>query len=346
MLCLGIETSCDDTGLALARDGKIIDSVLASQASLHELFGGVVPELASREHQRLLGPLFDLLLKRNGIIKQDIDVIAVARGPGLLGSLLVGAGFAKALAFGLDRPLIGVNHLHAHLLSCGIENPLEFPALGLVISGGHTELYHMRSPWNMERKGRTLDDACGEAFDKVGATLGLGYPAGGKIEKHALQGNAAACHLSAPYLDNSNLDFSFSGLKTMAITRARTAHIPDDNDPDKLADFCAGFSQTIVQALVEKTARAMQRFPHARILYLAGGVAANFHIRKALGEMMEKLGGKLYAPSTPLCMDNGAMIAFAGHLLAKAGFYHALDLEAIPRGREIPDDMLRMKCDE
>ena len=192
MLCLGIESSCDETALAVVRDGVLLDAVLASQADIHALFGGVVPELASREHYRYLGTLFDQLMQRLDLRPSDLDVVAVSRGPGLLGSLLVGVAFAKALALGCGARFLGVNHLHAHLLAAGLENELRFPALGLLVSGGHTHIYRMESPSRCIVLGKTLDDAAGEAFDKVGKILGLAYPGGKLMDALARQGRADA----------------------------------------------------------------------------------------------------------------------------------------------------------
>lgn len=341
MLCLGIETSCDDTGLALVRDGKLLDSILASQADAHAIFGGVVPELASREHERCLGPLFDSLLRRNNLSSSDLDVIAVARGPGLLGSLLTGVAFAKGLALTLAKPLIGVNHLHAHLLAAGLDQELAFPALGLVISGGHTELYRLNAPDNFDRLGRTLDDAAGEIFDKVGKVLGFAYPAGRALDETAQKGESGRANLPVPYIHNENLDFSFSGLKTAAINLAMEMGLEKGEGGDRLPDFCAGLCEAVTGALLAKTRRAFDAHSGARALYVAGGVAANSFVRREFGDLMRKRGGRLLIPAPRFCMDNGAMIAYAGYLLAQKGLRHGLDLEAIPRGRQIPDDALR-----
>ena len=225
MLCLGIESSCDETALALVENGRLLASVLASQADVHALFGGVVPELASREHYRYIGPLFDELMRRCRCRSADIDLVSVARGPGLLGSLLVGVAFAKGLALGLGVPFLGLNHLHAHLLAVGLERELSFPCLGLLVSGGHTHIYRLEAPWRCLPLGRTLDDAAGEAFDKVGKLLGLAYPGGGLMDALATAGKADAGLFPRPYLDNDNLDFSFSGLKTAAASYLSLIHI-------------------------------------------------------------------------------------------------------------------------
>lgn len=341
MICLGIESSCDETALALTRHGRLLDAVLASQIDLHAIFGGVVPELASREHQRFIGPLFDELLLRNNLRPDAIDIIAVARGPGLLGSLLVGMAFAKGLALSLGKPIIGINHLHAHLLAVGLEQELFFPSIGLAVSGGHTELYRMDSPWRFTRLGRTLDDAAGETFDKVGHALGLRYPAGRMLDELARKAKKADQPLPRPYLDNDNMDFSFSGLKTAAIARAREIGLMDKiPDSEKLAAFSLALNEAIAAVLRVKTERALRFNSDVNTLYVAGGVAANSMVRAQLADLMAKRHGCFGAPSPGLCGDNAAMIAYAGWLLGSRGLRHGLGLEAIPRGRPVPADFL------
>ena len=356
MLCLGIESSCDDTSLALVRDGILLGQASSSQVALHALFGGVVPEMASREHARLIGPLCDKLFQDVGIGFRDVDVVAVARGPGLLGSLLVGVAFAKAFAFGAGARLIGVNHLHAHLLAVGLERELCFPSLGLLVSGGHTHLYRMESPICMRTLGKTLDDAAGEAFDKAGKMLGLPYPAGRHIDELANEGSASPHLFPRPYLDNDTVDFSFSGLKTAMSTflashsdlRANwdvssgEAVLPQGEARTALADVCASYRLAVVETLTAKTAKALAADGMADIegVVLAGGVAANSLLREKIHSLAQSRGKRFFVPSTAFCTDNGAMIAYAGWLLADQGYSHALDLEAIPRGRAVPDDML------
>lgn len=348
MLCLGIESSCDETALALVEDGRLLGSVLASQSDVHALFGGVVPELASREHYRYLGPLFDELMQRCGTEPADIDLVAVARGPGLLGSLLVGVAFAKNLALGLGAAFLGVNHLHAHLLAVGLEHDLVFPALGLLVSGGHTQLYRLESPWRCLQLGRTLDDAAGEAFDKVGKLLGLAYPGGHLMDALARGGVASPALFPRPYLDNDTLDFSFSGLKTAAAAYiARNfgdAPWPRplrriEDAPASLKNCCASFNAAVVETLCAKVERALQRHPDVCRLVAAGGVACNSLLRERLTSLMLERGGAACMPSPALCTDNAAMIAYAGWLLGSAGFRHDLRMETIPRGKSIPDDM-------
>ncbi|MDR1856157.1 MAG: tRNA (adenosine(37)-N6)-threonylcarbamoyltransferase complex transferase subunit TsaD [Desulfovibrio sp.] len=343
MRCLGIETSCDETALAVVEDGRLLGDVMASQADLHDIFGGVVPELASREHLRLLGPLLDQLLARLGLVPADIDIVAVARGPGLLGSLLVGVAFAKAISIGTGIPMLGVDHLHGHLLATGLEHRLDFPALGLLASGGHTHIYRMETPWTMQVLGRTLDDAAGEAFDKVAKLLGLPYPGGAHLDALARNGVPDPTCFPRPYLDNDTLDFSFSGLKT-AVASHIQEHGADwprpatlDNAPEALRNCCASFNLAVVDTLCAKVARALARHPDISTVILAGGVAANSLLRQRMAELSPKV--RLLVPSPPLCTDNGAMIAYAGWLLGREGFFHDPDMEAIPRGRRIPEDM-------
>ena len=346
MLCLGIETSCDETALALVGESGVVASVMASQADLHALFGGVVPELASREHGRLIGPLYDLLLQKSNISPRTIDIVAFARGPGLLGSLLVGAAFAKSLALGLKKPVIGINHLHAHLLAAGLEKELVFPALGLLVSGGHTHIYRILSPREFIPLGRTLDDAAGEAFDKIGKLLGLPYPAGRQIDDMARQGTPIPGLFRCPYMDNDNLDFSFSGLKTAAATHiagntaikaGKEQGTPTERD---MADFCASLQETIALTLRQKFSRALDRHPDILSIIVAGGVAANSSVRAAMNGLGKERGLPVAIPSPVLCTDNGSMVAYAGWLLAREGCRHGLRVSCIPRGTPIPEDMI------
>lgn len=349
MLCLGIESSCDETALALVRDGHLVDSVLATQVDMHALFGGVVPELASREHYRFIGPLFDTLMARNALQPTSIDLVAVARGPGLLGSLLVGVAFAKALALAIGSKIVGINHLQGHLLAAGLEQPLTFPSMGLLVSGGHTHLYLMQDAVQLTLLGRTLDDAAGEAFDKVGKVLNLAYPAGKLLDALARRGKADSKLFPRPYTDNDNLDFSFSGLKTSVMQYiakhpellgavASQEDVP--HAPQELCDACASFNLAVVDTLCIKTIRALDRHKDIKNLIVAGGVAANSLLRSRMSSLMQERGGSLILPSFPLCTDNAAMIAYAGYVLASQGYEHELSFEAVPRGRILPDDLL------
>ena len=347
MLCLGIESSCDETALALVRDGTLVDAVLASQADTHAIFGGVVPELASREHCRFIGPLYDLLMGRNRLTAADLDVVAVARGPGLLGSLLVGVAFAKALALASKALFVGVNHLHAHLSAVGLQESIPWPCLGLLVSGGHTELYLMESPVRFTRLGRSLDDAAGEAFDKIAKLLGLPYPGGARLDALAQRGSADPMLFPRPYLDNDNLDFSFSGLKTAVAKHiAREPRLSENTASGSasqvLCNLCASVNLAVAETLCVKAARAFERFPDLRSLVLAGGVAANSLLRTRAMRLMAERSGRLLLPPPHLCTDNGAMIAYAGELLIRRKLGHDLDMEAIPTGAGMPDDLRRL----
>jgi len=355
MICLGIETSCDDTSLALVRDGKLLDQTTSSQADLHALFGGVVPEMASREHGRFIGLLCDALLNRTGIAPVNIDVVAVARGPGLLGSLLVGVAFGKAFALGTTARFLGIHHLHAHIFAAGLEQKLALPALALLVSGGHTHLYKVEGPDTLQLIGKTLDDAAGEAFDKAGKMLGLPYPAGRHIDELANEGTACAKLFPRPYLDNETLDFSFSGLKTaMAVyiasrqdliskwdARDGQPVLPHGPERTALANVCASYRLAVVETLAFKVRKALLRKESRTLktLILAGGVAANSLLRDTMREISKETGLAFAAPSVQLCTDNGAMIAYLGWLLASIGYSHTLDIEAVARGTRVPNDM-------
>ena len=362
MLVLGIESSCDETAFGLVKNGKLVAQSVASQADVHALFGGVVPELASREHYRILGPLYDDFMQKNNFKTADLDAVAVARGPGLLGSLLVGVSFAKALAFGAGIPLIGVDHLRAHLLAPGLETNLPFPALGLLVSGGHTHLYYIEEANKFTLLGKTLDDAAGEAFDKVAKMLGLPYPGGRFLDKLGQEGVINPKLFSYPYLDNTNLDFSFSGLKTAAAQYLKThpelmaqvkklpptfselEKLKDYSDFAHLTEFCASFNHCIAHTLCVKTKRALKQLSEngkpVNGLIVAGGVACNTMLRQDATKLAQDENLPLVLPSFSLCTDNGAMIAYSGYLMHLAGQSHNLTLEAIPRGKIIPDDFI------
>ncbi len=352
MLVLGIESSCDETALALVDDKKVRASVLSSQADIHALFGGVVPELASREHCRLIAPLLDNLLAQAGLGDQPwehIDRIAVTRGPGLIGSLLVGVAFAKAISLAQDIPLIGIDHLQAHLLAAEMENDLDFPALGVLISGGHTHLYRMDGPVDMTVLGRTLDDAAGEACDKFAKMAGLPYPGGALLDTLGRRGTADTHLFPRPYTNNDNLDFSFSGLKTAGalwLAQHPECRFPAGDIPARerlhlagqaLCDAAASYLLAIAETLGIKAERAMTAF-RPRCIVVAGGVAANSVVRRVFHELAERRNLPLYIPSLPLCGDNAVMIARAGWRMAQAGRCHDLSLSAIPRGQSIPED--------
>lgn len=360
MPILGIETSCDETGLAVVERGRALAERLASQADLHSLFGGVVPELASREHQRIIAPLFDALMSDAGLSVRDLSGVAVARGPGLMGSLLVGLGFAKGLCCATGLPLVGVNHLHAHLLAADMEQRIEWPALGLLVSGGHTHLYRMRSPISFDLIGRTLDDAAGEAFDKAAKICNLPYPGGSHVDALSRGHTPDPKLFPRPYTDNDNLDFSFSGLKTaFGLLVAKRPHLrlprlASDSDDiearlpggvrEELGVVLASLSLAVAETLTMKTARALDAVPEARCLVLAGGVAANTMLRESMSALAASRGLALVAPSPLLCTDNAAMIGYAGEIFLTSGLRHDLSLDAVPRGRIVPDDYVVGEC--
>ncbi len=352
MLCLGIETSCDETAVALVRGGKLLGQKLATQIDVHAVFGGVVPEIASREHLRVLPVLYRELLAETGVQPQDIDVVSVARGPGLLGALLVGVSFAKALSVACNARLVGVNHLWGHLLAPGLEQELTFPALGLLVSGGHTHTYRIDSPTQFELLGRTLDDAAGEAFDKVAKLLNFPYPGGKFIDQLGKGVEPDTKLFPRAFIDTPSLDFSFSGLKT-AVANHIQAHpelILDEMGDissfmkmpverrEAISKVCASFNWSVADTLRIKVERALKQAGRMESLVVAGGVAANSMVRQTMQDLADTRKLSLILPGLHLCTDNASMIAYAGELFAGQGYCHTLDLEAIPRGRVVPLD--------
>ncbi len=322
-IILGIESSCDDTAAALvrARPGAPVGEILASevmgQDALHAEYGGVVPEIAARAHAERLDRVTEAALARSGVALGDVDAVAVTAGPGLIGGVLAGVMFAKGLAAGLDRPLWGVNHLAGHALTPRLIEPLAFPYLMLLVSGGHCQFLAVEGPDSFRRLGGTVDDAPGEAFDKVAKLLGLGQPGGPLVEAEARGGDAHRFALPRPLLDREGCDLSFSGLKT-AVRRARDRLVAAQGGlwRQDRADLCAGFQTAVADVLAEKTARAARAFrtrhPEARpVIAVAGGVAANAAIRAGLAAAAEAEGFTFTAPPLGLCTDNGAMIAWA-----------------------------------
>ena len=312
---LGIESSCDDTSAAVLADGVLLSNVIASQ-KVHESYGGVVPELASRAHQQNIVPVVSEALRQAGIKKEDLDAIAYTRGPGLIGSLLVGSSFAKGMAIGLNIPLIEVNHLQGHVLSHfikeheGDEIP-EFPFLSLLISGGNSQLILVKSPSEMEIVGKTIDDAAGEAFDKCGKVMGLPYPAGPHIDRLAKEGDADAFKFSRPKVPG--LDYSFSGLKTSFLYTIRDEK---KNDPDfienRKADLAASLQKAIIDILMDKLEKAADKYSPKRIA-IGGGVSANSGVREAVAEFCKKRGIQAWIPKIKYTTDNAAMVAIVGN---------------------------------
>jgi N6-L-threonylcarbamoyladenine synthase len=323
MWILGIETSCDETGVALVGWPGPVEGVpvlraqaLHSQIEMHRAYGGVVPELASRDHIRRVLPLTKQVLTEAGASLSDIDVVAYTRGPGLAGALLVGAGVACALAAALNRPVLGVHHLEGHLLSPFLSaDPPEFPFLALLVSGGHTQIMRVRGLGDYMILGETIDDAAGEAFDKSAKIMGLPYPGGPELAKLALQGNEKAFQLPRPLQHEPNLDFSFAGLKTAVLTQAKKLGAELEA---RKADLAASTQAAIVDVLVKKTLKALQQTGMRRLV-VAGGVGANQRLRSQLNQACEGLGVRVHYPELHLCTDNGAMIAMAAALRVQAG---------------------------
>ena len=333
MLVLGIETSCDETAAALVRDGReILSSVISSQVPIHKRFGGVVPELASREHLDKIVPVVNEAFERAGLTARDVDGIAVTAGPGLVGSLLVGVSYAKAMAYALNKPFVGVNHIEGHIYSVAFENPpIEYPAEALIVSGGHTNIFFIPEPGKYKVLSRTRDDAAGEAFDKVAKLLGLGYPGGPIIERLAREGDPHAVPFSLPRMGDGLPDFSFSGLKTAVTKHVREsglAPVENGGEPSQpIKDLAASFQHTVVQSLVKTMERvAEENYP--KTLIIAGGVACNGKLREVARETAARLGLPVYFPSPHLSTDNAAMIAAAGSVKLKAGQRDGLDLNA------------------
>lgn len=333
MLVLGIETSCDETAAAIVRDGReIVSSVIASQIETHKRFGGVVPELASREHLDKIVPIVEEAFERAKIQPEEIDGIAVTVGPGLVGSLLVGVSYAKAMAFALGKPLVGVNHIEGHVYSVAFDNPpVEYPALALIVSGGHSNLFFVPGPGKYKVLARTRDDAAGEAFDKVAKMMGLGYPGGPIIERLAREGNPRAVKFSLPRMGDGSADFSFSGLKTAVTKHVRETGLqPVQNgaEPSQaIKDLAASFQSVVVRSLVGTTERIAADY-HPKTLIVAGGVACNGALREASRDAAERLGVPVYFPSPHLSTDNAAMIAAAGTVKLQAGERASFDLNA------------------
>lgn len=327
-LIIGIETSCDETSVAVLRGGReILSNIIASQIPVHRRFGGVVPEIASRRHTESIVGVFDEALQTAGVAVGDIDGVAVTAGPGLVGALLVGVSFAKFLSYARRIPCIGVNHLEGHIYANLLANPdLQFPFLCLVVSGGHTDLIEVQGHGRMRLLGRTRDDAAGEAFDKVARALGLPYPGGPQIDRLAREGNPEAVSFPRARLDEP-FDFSFSGLKSAVLNYLHRAE--QAGEPVNRADVAASFQRAVVTALAEKTALALQ-VTGAKRLALAGGVSANGELRRAMAAMADSLGVELFMPPPVLCTDNGAMIACAGYYHLLRGETSTLTLNAEP----------------
>ena len=332
MIVLGIETSCDETSAAVVRDGAVLSNVTRTQL-IHSRYGGVVPELASRAHQRLIIPVVDEALRAAGVDRAELNAVAATYGPGLIGSLLVGLSFGKAMAMALGVPFIGVNHMEAHLLSNVIEKPgPAFPFVNLTVSGGHTQLVLVKAPFLYDVLGETRDDAAGEAFDKAAKMLGIEYPGGPGLDALAQKGNPMAVDFPRPYLEEGSMEFSFSGLKTSLLYHLKRNGITAESlreNQSLLADLCASFQAAIVDVLIHKLLLAASR-QKTKDICVAGGVAANSELRSRLAREASSRGLRLFIPKSEYCTDNGAMIASVGYLKMKEGQSSLLDLAAEP----------------
>ena len=333
MKILGIETSCDETGVAIFDEEKgLIANQLYSQIEMHADYGGVVPELASRDHIRKTLPLIDAALKEASLTAKDIDGIAYTAGPGLVGALLVGATIARSLAYAWQVPALGVHHMEGHLLAPMLEdNPPPFPFVALLISGGHTQLVKVDGVGQYELLGESIDDAAGEAFDKTGKLLGLDSPAGVAVSKLAEQGTPNRFIFPRPMTDRPGLDFSFSGLKTFAAnTINANLNAEGKLDEQTRCDIAHAFQQAVVDTIIIKCKRALQQTGYKRLV-MAGGVSANKQLRADLAEMMKNLKGEVFYPRPQFCTDNGAMIAYTGFLRLKHGEHTDLSVSVKPR---------------
>ena len=336
MIILGIETSCDETSASVVEDGiKVHSNIVASQQELHSRFGGVVPEIACRAHTDTIITVIDKAVTEANIKINDIDAISVANTPGLIGALLIGLTTAKTLSWLLGIPLITINHLHAHIYASKIEHEdIDYPAISLVVSGGHTSLFLTQSETRHTQVGGTIDDAAGEAFDKVGKILGLGYPAGPEIDTISQKGNGKAILFPRSYLKKDSLDFSFSGVKTAVLYHCmgqdskNTGEMPELKDRE-IADLAASFQEAVVDVLVNKTIFAATKFS-ARSIILGGGVACNSRLRQRLADAAKQRDIPLYYPSKKLCMDNAAMVAGLAYHKYDEKEFSGLEVEAMP----------------
>lgn len=326
---LAIESSCDETAAAVVTNGRtVLSNVIASQIDIHKLYGGVVPEIASRKHIEKINQVIEEALTESGQSWEDIDVICVTYGPGLVGALLVGVGVAKAISFATGKPLVGVHHIEGHISANYIDNPeLEPPFLCLVASGGHSHLVIVRDYGKYEVLGRTRDDAAGEAFDKVARAIGLGYPGGPKIDKLSREGNPHAIDFPRASIEGAPYDFSFSGVKSAVLNYINGCKMKGESYSE--ADIAASFQQAVVDVLVEHTMAAAKDYVIDKVA-IAGGVACNSGLREGMRNACEKRGYSFYLPTPLLCTDNAAMIGAAGYYDYQNGVRHGLDLNAVP----------------
>lgn len=328
-LILAIESSCDETAASVVKNGRcVLSNIISSQIAIHTLYGGVVPEIASRKHIEKINQVVEAALKEADVTLDDIDAIGVTYGPGLVGALLVGVAEAKAIAYAKKKPLVGVHHIEGHVSANYIEHPdLEPPFLCEIISGGHTHLVIVKDYGSFEILGRTRDDAAGEAFDKVARAIGLGYPGGPKIDKLAKEGNPHAIDFPRAHMEDAPYDFSFSGVKSAVVNHLNKCRMT--GEPIVEADIAASFQQAVVDVLVDNAIRAAKDY-HMDRLAIAGGVASNGALRAAMEAACEKEGIRFYRPSPIFCTDNAAMIGVAAYYEYQKGTRHGWDLNAVP----------------
>lgn len=328
-ITLGIETSCDETAAAVVADGReILSNIINSQISIHTRFGGVVPEIASRRHLENINDVIQAALDEADVSIEEIDLVGVTYGPGLVGALLIGVAAAKSIAFAADKPLVGVNHMHGHIAANYLEHhDLEPPFMSLVVSGGHTEIVNVPEYNSCEKIGGTRDDAAGEAFDKVARVIGLGYPGGPKVDKAAKEGDRDAIAFKRVWLEQGSYDFSFSGLKTQALNYLNSER--QAGREIRVNDVAASFQEAIVEVISAKAVNAALEFGQDRIV-MAGGVASNSRLRELISEKAAEHGIEVLRPSPLLCTDNGAMIAAAAYYAYRAGERSGYDLDAVP----------------
>lgn len=328
-LILAIESSCDETAASVVKNGRcVLSNIISSQIAIHTLYGGVVPEIASRKHIEKINQVVEAALKEADVTLDDIDAIGVTYGPGLVGALLVGVAEAKAIAYAKKKPLVGVHHIEGHVSANYIEHPdLEPPFLCEIISGGHTHLVIVKDYGSFEILGRTRDDAAGEAFDKVARAIGLGYPGGPKIDKLAKEGNPHAIDFPRAHMEDAPYDFSFSGVKSAVLNHLNKCRMT--GEPIVEADIAASFQQAVVDVLVDNAIRAAKDY-HMDRLAIAGGVASNGALRAAMEAACEKEGIRFYRPSPIFCTDNAAMIGVAAYYEYQKGTRHGWDLNAVP----------------
>jgi len=329
MLILGIESSCDDTAAAVLENTQLKSNVLSSQDAIHNTFGGVVPELASRQHLQAICPIVQLALEKAGVALEEIDLIAATQGPGLIGSLLVGFSYAKALAYTLKVPLVGVDHMTGHILSIFLEkNQPQFPYIALIVSGGTTSLFLAKNYQDHKLLGRTRDDAAGEAFDKVAKLLGLPYPGGPHVSLKASEGDAKYIQFPRAWLAGNSMDFSFSGLKTAVLNHCNQQK--QKKSVLQINNICASFQEAVVDVLVEKTLNAASEY-NTKTIVIGGGVSSNTRLRQAFDKRCTEKNLLFYAPEPVFCTDNAAMIALAGYHAFKINGASSLDIDVYSR---------------